>query len=229
MAESIIKGIVLEVSNYPENDNESLIKLLTKKGILNLIASGLNKAQSKNKANLLPGSYTEIEYFKARLRGKFSRLKKANALIVPDYDNRHNIVLITKLLRFFNNFESSYNPIVQAYLTILPYMGQGKNRWLLTYVLGQSLDYFGAKIVNDKCVECLTPGNLCDFQFYKGGFLCAAHMTKRRWTKELKSYYYLFHSVDVYMQMANSEIDEQIRHELIDFLKENGSSRLDGM
>lgn len=225
MAEKIEKMIILEVKEYAEVENAALVTALTDHGILTLIASGIFKPTSKNRPNLLPGSISEIEYFPTRLKNKVARLKKANIIVEPDYENAFfGKIFIDKAIKFLKHFPNPYPPIYNAYVECLKHQKEGKSVYLLTYLVANGLGYFGIQPNIETCVECGSPGNLCDFELYYGGYLCGNHIknNKRRWTKELKCYYYIFKNLNTYLNICIPEVNEKIYRELISYYIDNG-------
>ncbi|QSF13904.1 DNA repair protein RecO [Mycoplasma sp. Mirounga ES2805-ORL] len=223
MAETIEKMIVLSIKDKPESEYDCYVDVLTKNGTKRLLARGINKPESKNKANLMIGSISQIEYFKSRLTNSISRLKKATLLNEVDYSNPFNLVFVKKATNFLKNFQDPCQDVFKAYERILIFLNKGdKQEYLLTYLLGQSLNYFGIGINFSSCSECDTPSNLCDFKLYKGGFLCGEHKVEIRWTKELKSYYYLFNNLDIFLEQTSPEVNQILFTELVDYLTNNG-------
>ncbi|WP_027120342.1 recombination protein O N-terminal domain-containing protein [Mycoplasmopsis lipofaciens] len=222
MAEKIEKVILLDINDYSNDENAGIITVLGKNGVFSLLAMGINKGNSKNKSNLQVGSLIEIEYFKARLNNKLNKLKKAKLLYEIDYSNKFNLVYVAKATKFLKNFTSNAVNIINTYIETFEFLGKGYNDFLLTYLIANSLYYFGLKPNIESCVECNSPGNLCDFEFYIGGYLCALHAKKQRWTKELKSVYYLFQNLKTYMQICIPQVNNKIYLELLHYLKDNG-------
>ncbi|WP_129647248.1 DNA repair protein RecO [Mycoplasmopsis maculosa] len=222
MAEKIIEAIVLRIEDYYENDNDSLVTFLTKNGLIKVYSKGINKPISKNRNNLIIGSLVEIEYFEARIKNKISKLKKARIKIMPNFNDISILKLIKKSVIFLSNFYEKCENVFNAYKTILEKQNDIQSSYLFTYLLAQSLDYFGIKPITEYCYNCKTPGNLCDFEFYKGGFICGDCSNKKRWTKELKSFYYLFKDLNTFVNVVTPEINKLIYNELIIYLKDNG-------
>lgn len=222
MAEKILQVVVLDIQNANTSDNDAIVQVYSKNGIFSLLAKGVNKSESKNRVNLQIGSLVEIEYFQARLNNKMSLLKKATLISDIDYSNRFNLIFIQKAVNLLKHFPKPYYTLFEAYVNCLNYLGLGKNSMLYTYLLAHTLNYFGIGVNVSKCCECNSPSNLCDFKFYKGGFLCGNHMSEQRWTKELKSIYYMYHDLKIFLQICISKVNQTIFYELNQYLEENG-------
>ncbi|UUD34788.1 DNA repair protein RecO [Mycoplasmopsis caviae] len=222
MAEKIMQVVVLDIKNSPSSDNDAIVEVYSKKGIFFLLAKGINKSESKNRTNLQLGSLVEIEFFQARIQNKMSLLKKATLISDIDYANRFNLIYIQKAITLLKQFPKAYYPLFESYVNTLNYLGIGKNSLLFTFLLSHTLNYFGLGVNVSKCCECNSPSNLCDFKFYKGGFLCGTHMVNQRWTKELKSIYYMYHDIKIFLQICISKVNQTILCELKEYLEENG-------
>ncbi|MBU4690271.1 DNA repair protein RecO [Mycoplasma sp. ES3157-GEN-MYC] len=222
MAETIEKVIVINISDSPTGSSDGLVDFFGPSGPIRLLAKGINKPESKNRANLLLGSCVEIEYFKARQKGSIGRLKKSTTLYSLDYSNNLNLVFLTRCLKIFKSLKSKSLPVYNAYFQIIHRLGEGLNKRLLLFILAQSLSYFGIAPITSKCCACSGSYDLCDFSYYEGGFLCSKHSTSQRWNKELKSIYYLFSDLDKFLSMSNDAITNYLYAELLDHLEHNG-------
>lgn len=222
MAEQISKAIVLKIIDSSTNENDSFVDFFGKKGKFRLLAKGINKASSKNKANLLIGSVAEIEYFAARKYGSVGRLKKATTILNIDYSSSANLNFVIRAVKILDSILGKSYDIFDKYCQTLKHLGEGINKRLLLFVLANSLFSFGIGPIINKCVECQNTQNLADFEFYKGGFLCNVHSTKTRWNKELKSIYYMFYDLEKFIKMVNGEIVDKLITEVLDHLQSNG-------
>ncbi|MBU4689930.1 DNA repair protein RecO [Mycoplasma zalophidermidis] len=224
MAETIEKVIVVNISDSPTGSLDGLVDFFGPDGPIRLLAKGINKPESKNRANLLLGSCVEIEYFKARQKGSIGRLKKSTTLYSLDYSNNLNLVFLTRCLKIVKSIKSKSLAVYNAYFQIIHRLGEGLNRRLLLFILAQSLNYYGIAPITTKCCVCSSSFNLCDFSYYQGGFLCSKHSVKPRWNKELKSIYYLFSDLEKFLAISNDAIVNYLYGELLDHLHNNGIS-----
>ncbi|MGV2393169.1 UNVERIFIED_CONTAM: DNA repair protein RecO [Campylobacter lari] len=216
------EAIVLNLETYYENPDDGIVTFLDRNGVFKVLAKGINKAQSKNKSNLLIGSLVQIEFFRARLKNKVSRLKKVNLIKTINFSDEFQLKYVLKATKFLTLFTNYCYEIYQAYIETLNYLNKGKSSYLITFLLARSLSYFGIKPQIERCINCKTPGNLCDFSLHKGGFICGKCTSKQRWTKELKCFYYIFKSLSVYLDIALPEVNKTIYVELKNHLQNNG-------
>nr|WP_307916550.1 hypothetical protein [Mycoplasmopsis bovis] len=92
------------MKNIRKMKMQALVTVLGTNGVFKLFAPGLTKTTSKNRQNLQIGSICEIEYFKARFVNKLNKLKKANLLILPHYEDNLVLKFIAKNGAFFRKF-----------------------------------------------------------------------------------------------------------------------------
>jgi len=69
-------GIVIKQINY--DDFDQIVTILTDTELITFIALGVRKMTSKNRVALQLGNVIEVELFRARLKNKVSKLKRAN-------------------------------------------------------------------------------------------------------------------------------------------------------
>ncbi|TKA59008.1 hypothetical protein MBOVa_4130 [Mycoplasmopsis bovis 8790] len=235
MAEKVEKVIVLKIEEYTQNENAALVTVLGTNGVFKLFAPGITKTISKNRQNLQIGSICEIEYFKARFVNKLNKLKKANLLILPHYEDNLVLKFIAKMVLFLENFNDNAKEVFDAYVEcLLKYDHYVKNgfedletkdnplRYMITYLVSKALKYNGIQPNHHRCISCNSPANLIDFKFSEGGFICGECTSNQRWTKELKSFYFLFNSLDKYILMSNKAVNDIIYNEIINHLIKNG-------
>ncbi|MCT4469431.1 DNA repair protein RecO [Mycoplasma sp. HS2188] len=222
MAETIENAIILGISDSPTSVDDSFVDFFTTSGRIRLLAKGINKAQSKNRANLQIGSVAQIEYFKARRINSVGRLKRSNLLENVDYSNEQNLKFVSKILVIFEKIKNKSVRLFDAYWSAIQKLHEGYNERLLLFVLANALSYFGLMPIPDRCVICQKYTNLCDFSWYLGGFLCDNHKKSIRWNKELKTIYFMFYDLDKFLAMANDSIVALIKHELLDYYQSNG-------
>ncbi|WP_170218482.1 DNA repair protein RecO [Mycoplasmopsis mucosicanis] len=222
MAETIEKAIVLQIIDSNTGANDSFVDFFTQKRQFRLLAKGINTPQSKNRANLQIGAIVEIEYFKARGYNSIGKLKKAHLLEGIDFSNRFNLKFTQKAINLLLKIRSKTFKVFNAYEQVLKRLGEGINKKLFLFLLAQCLDSYGIQPIKDRCCECSRSNNLCDFSFYKGGFLCAEHTKNVRWNKELKAIYFMFNDFEKYLLMANDAIVDNVLFELLDHYNSNG-------
>ncbi|AIA29657.1 hypothetical protein MCAL160_0222 [Mycoplasmopsis californica HAZ160_1] len=222
MAEIINTFIVLNIENHNEFPDDAYVDLFGSYGQIRLLARGINKANSKNRANLLPGCVSEIEYFPARKKGSIGRLKRANQVMTINFQDMSNITFTNKAINLLKNIKTDCYSVYKSYLQIIKRLSEGQNKKLILYLAAQCLNHYGIMVNSNSCVECNQSYDLCDFSFYKGGFLCSQHSNSQRWNKELKTIYYLFNDFDRFYQTATDSIASVLLIELKQHFADNG-------
>ncbi|ATO30683.1 DNA repair protein RecO [Mycoplasmopsis bovirhinis] len=204
-----IKAIVLSIKIT--NDNNHIVSFFTNYGVLKLVASGITKPLSKNRANLLLGSIVELEYFPARLKNKTGRLKKAVLLEALDIKPIQNIYFFNAIKKIFLNiFE--INHLFDLYLKIFKYLNKKNNYKILTFFYAQSLFYFGIKPNFEACAICDSQRNLVSFDFYEGGFMCALHGQGQHMSVEyLNAIWASYHDLKKYLMIVDDNLDYNLR------------------
>ncbi|QKT05636.1 DNA repair protein RecO [Mycoplasma sp. OR1901] len=220
MAVSIKFGIVLEVKQIEENG--FIVSFFTRRGMLRLFAQGLNKIESKNRANLIPGSIVEIEYFASRLKDKVGRLKKATITHFFDITNKKKNAAFLRIKKIFLNFNFP-NHLFDSYKDYFDKFDIENSEKFVTFIYVQSTVYFGIVPVFNKCRICGSRKNLIDFQASEGGFICNKHgHIYIKTNLELNAYWSLFHNFEKYLQIADYNLDRKIRSEFYILIKESG-------
>ncbi|WP_429993943.1 DNA repair protein RecO C-terminal domain-containing protein, partial [Mycoplasmopsis bovis] len=85
----------------------------------------------------------------------------------------------------------------------------------LVFKSGDADGALGIQPNHHRCISCNSPANLIDFKFSEGGFICGECTNNQRWTKELKSLYFLFNSLDKYILMSNKAVNDFIVNNVI--------------
>ncbi|WP_027332538.1 DNA repair protein RecO [Mycoplasmopsis gallinarum] len=226
MAASLAKGIVLEVKQDLSNDTAGFVIFWTPKEIIRLYAPGIYKPNSKNRFNLLIGSYCEIEFFRARLTKSMSKLMRANSLININFEKIEQIKLFKELTKIIKNLNESRISLFNLYLEILQKINQfeiSKYPYILTYFLAQYLPFIGLGTNYFNCSECNKNNQIVDFQFAKGGYLCInCAGNNRKILRHLKAYYHLALDLESYINFVDQDVNNFIYEELKDLLKNNG-------
>ncbi|ADE19803.1 DNA repair protein RecO C-terminal domain-containing protein [Mycoplasma crocodyli] len=219
MAESIIKGITLKVIEtiHPK----ASILIFTNSGHLSLYAEGIFNTNSKNRSNLILGSLVEVEYFRARLNNKMSKLKKVSILKEVDVTQLFNSLFIQKIIYIFD-YITVKNNLVDIYEKLIDFIGIGRNSHILTILASYILTYNGYEPNFSKCSECGSFKNISDFEFYKGGYLCQNHSKNSISIEELEAYYWLRNDHKKYIEEVTPTINKLIYQKLINHLSEIG-------
>ncbi|MBZ4203619.1 DNA repair protein RecO [Mycoplasma tauri] len=236
MAEKEESVVILKIDNYLQKEYAAIVKALTKNGLLILYSPGIFKANSKNRQNLQIGSIVNLEYFKSTNVDKMSKLKKAVLQIQPNYSDKATLLFVSKMCDFLENFKQNSSEVFEAYKKILEYYDSyyvklTKNinidsytfyNYAKTYLVSKFLKYNGIHPQIERCINCKSPSNLCDFSFKQGGYTCGGCTINQKWTKELKSIYYLFKNFETFCQIVTPEINNKIYNNIINHLIYNG-------
>ncbi|QBF34929.1 DNA repair protein RecO [Mycoplasmopsis phocirhinis] len=222
MAETIQNAIILNISGSPTSINDAFVDFYTRTGRMRLLAKGINKQGSKNRANLQIGSISQIEYFSARKVNSIGRLKRSNLIENIDYSNEQNLKFVAKILNIFEQIKNKSVRLFDAYWSAIQKLHETSTDRLILFILANALSHFGLMPISDRCVVCQKYTNLCDFSWYLGGFLCAEHKKNIRWNKELKTIYFMFYDIDKFLAMANDNIVAFLKHEILEYYRNNG-------
>ena len=220
--ESITNGILLSLAPYQEEPNHSILQVFTSNGKISMIAQGVNKPNSKNKSNLQVGGVIQFTYFKARLNGKMSKLKKANLQKQIDILDYNNALFVKKIILYLHHIEEKFYNAYRFYNELFDFISLNKNSYLMTFFVANTLISFGLQISIKGCVECKSINNICDFSFKEGGFLCDIHKINDKKIGLLKSHFYLFTNLANYIENTTPEENNQIYLELLKLLMNNG-------
>ncbi|WP_025755352.1 DNA repair protein RecO [Mycoplasmopsis cricetuli] len=169
MAISINKAIL--ISQKEISDNEFILKFLTSKGQISLLAQGLKKINSKNRNNLLEGALCEIEYFAARLINKIGRLKKVTLIGQYDIFNEKTFVLLNRIVKLSKQIYFQ-NSIVNLYWKIIDYFNDSHIHIFLNLFYVHILKYFNYQVITNTCAKCHSNKNIVSFNYFYNGFLC---------------------------------------------------------
>ncbi|WP_416738040.1 DNA repair protein RecO [Mycoplasmopsis meleagridis] len=227
MAEKIEKVILLEIFPYRENSNDAIIKVMNNRKIFSLLARGINKAKSKNRANLQLGCLVEIEYFKARMSNRLSKLKRATLLTQLNYKKVELIKFINKIILFLLAFENLNTKFIyREYIRILKSINSlsaSQFHFAKTYLVTKLFRPFGIEPNFYSCHVCFKKNNIAYFNFTGGGYECTEHNDNNFISsKLLELIYFSYHSYDNYIKKTDIISDEFIYRNYLIFLDANG-------
>ncbi len=178
MAETIIKGYLINKINYHLNDE--IITFIGVDGIkYTCISLGSKKINSKNARNLFIGSLIEFEFFKARRSDKISKLKKCH--IIESIDWKMEQYTPFNLLCECVNKEQSYDSILfDFYKTLLDLVKKDEycEEEKILIILHKFCIINGISLHVDSCIECNSP-ILKTISFKKHGMLCNVHFDRK--------------------------------------------------
>lgn len=174
--ETIDQAIVLSVNSYQDNDN--IVNLFTlNNGNIVVFAPGTQKIESKNRHSLFVGFVTEIEFFKARLKGKMSKLKtitKLEGIIIKD---EHTNLFIKRIVSFLNQSEDmkeqDRKEVMLNYEKLLTLLEKKDVYDVLYYTLLFSILKGNNVLLNlRQCAICQKGKIFRSFSIQDGGFIC---------------------------------------------------------
>lgn len=216
MATSFALGLVIKIVDYGATDQ--VVTILTAQEKLSFIALGVRKMTSKNRIAIGLGNLIEIEFFKARLQNRLSKLKKATLhLQLPLLDGDTPQVvqeIILKLIKIPQADSKLWYAIEEAWA----FLGKTSNHHVKVFVLTRLLSVYGYWPIWDRCHVCQKRHHIIDFAFYQGGFSCIHHTKNERPLMQLKAFQALGKSFQDYQQV-DELLNFEIYQELLAFLQ----------
>lgn len=216
-----IEGIILKEQPYSETSK--LLKIITKEGIIDLIAKGSRTLKSE-----LRSVTTKMTYGVFHIHYKEDKL--STLISVDVIDNLKNIKKdITKIsyASFLielasqvikqNNNENIYNILVSA----LKKINENYDPLIITNIVElKYLDYLGVMPILDGCAICGSKTNIMTMAGSRGGYVCSNCYTNEKKVEEksiklLRMLYY----VDI-NKISSTNIKENIKKEINDFIDE---------
>lgn len=216
-----IEGIILKEQPYSETSK--LLKIITKEGIIDLIAKGARTLKSE-----LRSVTTKMTYGVFHIHYKEDKL--STLISVDVIDNLKNIKKdITKIsyASFLielasqvikqNSSESIYTILVSA----LKKINENYDPLIITNIVElKYLDYLGVMPILDGCAICGTKSNITTMAGSRGGYVCNNCYTNEKKVDEksiklLRMLYYV--DID---KISSTNIKENIKKEINDFIDE---------
>ncbi len=216
-----IEGIILKEQPYSETSK--LLKIITKEGIIDLIAKGSRTLKSE-----LRSVTTKMTYGVFHIHYKEDKL--STLISVDVIDNLKNIKKdITKIsyASFLielasqvikqNSSESIYTILVSA----LKKINENYDPLIITNIVElKYLDYLGVMPILDGCAICGTKSNITTMAGSRGGYVCNNCYTNEKKVDEksiklLRMLYYV--DID---KISSTNIKENIKKEINDFIDE---------
>ncbi len=164
----LLKQIQIELNHY------LLIGLDPNGKIYRFQAVGLDKPNSKNRANLITYGISEIEVFLNR-KHDGGKLKRANLLKAPKLNTKEKIIFWETV----GNLLSNQQETSLQMFSFLEKLGQHNE---LDYHIKQALWLIGIflktenyKPIIDECVVCKTKQEIATFSLEENGLLCKKH------------------------------------------------------
>lgn len=216
-----IEGIIF--SEQPYSETSKLLKIITKEGIIDLIAKGARTLKSDLRSVTTKMTYGifHIHYKEDKLStlisvdtvNSFKNIKKdikkisfasflielASQVMKQNCNEQIYYILIASLKKI----EEDYDPLVITNIVELKY-----------------LDYLGVMPVLDSCAICGSKTSITTISGSRGGYVCSNCFTNERIVEEktiklLRMLYYV--DID---KISSTNINEKIKKEINDFIDE---------
>ncbi len=215
MSESKELGIVVKIIDY--DDFDQIITMITSYEVLTFIAMGVRKINSKNRIALQLGNIIEIELFRARLKGKVSKLKRANIVEQPPIEKLDTANVLLTIIKHLSKIDDFPKGILDSVFETFQSLGTEWNHHVKVYIMFKYLEVVGEAPSINNCIECGTNQHINGFEFYKGGYTCVKHTGNKRNLAFLKAIQSLDISFNSYKNI-DATINKQIYLELEEFI-----------
>ncbi len=216
-----IEGIVLKEQPYSETSK--LLKILTKEGIIDLIAKGARTLKSD-----LRSVTTKMTYGMFHIHYKEDKL--STLISVDIIDSLKNIkkdiikisyasflMELTSQVMKQNNDEQIYFILISS----LKKINENYDPLIISNIVElKYLDYLGVMPVLDSCALCGSKTNIVTISGNRGGYICANCFTNERMVEKktiqlLRMLYYV--DID---KITSTNIQTKIKKEINDFIDE---------
>lgn len=210
-------GIVIKKIDY--DDYDQIVTILTEKEIITFIALGVRKMTSTNRIPLQLGNIIEVEIFRARLKDKISKLKRANLIKQLPIKSSDTALVWMIILKYLSHIKEAASKLFRSILETYSFWGKDLNHHIKTYIIFHFLETNGIKPMDKNCIDCGRYDRINGFEFYKGGFTCYYHSKKVRSLEYLKGIQNLFAGFNKYKE-TSAFINKSIFQELVAYLNE---------
>lgn len=210
-------GIVIKTLDF--QDYDKIITILTPDSLLSFIALGVRKIDSKNRVALQLGNVIEIEYFKARLTNKLSKLKTATLIKQPPLKQADTALVWLEIIKYLQKMKHGSEVVFKSILEAYPFFGEEFNHFAKTYIAFAMLDELGLKPNMNSCVECNRRDRIQGFDLHKGGFLCALHVSEELSLEELEAWSAIGKSMDAFTK-TNPKAVKLIYNKVLSYINE---------
>ena len=216
-----IEGIVISEQDYKESSK--IIKVITKEGIISLIAKGSRKLKSDLRITTTKLTYGLFNiYYK---KDNLSTLKEVD--IINNFKNikkdinkisyaSYLLELASQVIKQNNNKE-----IFELLVSSLNKIDEGFDPLVITNILElKYLDFLGVMPIIDECSLCGSKQSIATISGRNGGYICNNCLTNEKIVDEktiklIRMFYYVEIS-----KISKLEISDKIKNEINDFLDE---------
>ena len=216
-----IEGIVISETNYKESSK--ILKILTKDGIISLIAKGSRKLKSDIRI-----STTKLTYGIFNMYYKEDNLSTLTSVdIIDNFKNIKKDIIKISYASYLLDLASQVvkqnnNPdIFTLLIDSLKKIDENFNPMIITNILElKYLDYLGVMPIIDECAICGTKTSIATISGRSGGYICNNCLTNEKLVDEktiklIRMFYY----VDI-SKISKLEINEKVKLEINIFLNE---------
>lgn len=216
-----IEGII--ISEKPYSETSKLLKIITKEGIIDLIAKGSRTLKSE-----LRSVTSKMTYGVFHIHYKENKLSTlVNVDIIDNLKNIKKDINKISYASFLielasqvinqNNNENIYTILVSS----LKKIEEGYDYFIITNIVElKYLDYLGVMPILDECAICGNKNSITTVSGSRGGLICKNCFTNElivdeKTIKLLRMLYYV--DID---KISNTNINEKIKKEVNNFIDE---------
>lgn len=216
-----IEGIIIK--EQPYNETSKLLKIITKEGIIDLIAKGSRTIKSELRSATIKMTYGifHINYKEDKLSTLISvdiidNLKNIKKDITKISFASFLLDLSTQVIKQ-NNDENIYNILVSS----LKKINENYDPLIITNIVElKYLEYLGVMPILDGCSICGSKTNITTISGSRGGYICNNCYTNelivdKKTIKLLRMLYYV--DID---KITSTNINEKIKKEINNFIDE---------
>ncbi len=216
MSESKEVGLVVKILDY--DDYDQVVTIITSDEVLSFIALGVRKINSKNRIALQLGNIIEVELFRARLKGKLSKLKRSTIVMQPPIKELDTANVLLLVIKYLSRIQNSPGDILTSIFECFHALGSEYNHHIKVFILFNYLKTIGENPQLSGCIECGSMDHIIGFEFYKGGYTCVKHTKEKRSLEFLKAIQVLDKSFNTYKE-TDSSVNKLIFKELEAFIE----------
>ena len=168
-----VEGIIIKETNFGETSK--IINILTKEGIIGVMAKGAKSIKSPLRSFTLSLTYAEFNIYYHE--DKLSTLKSAD--VINDFSNIKKDIILISYMSYLcdlasqvmkqNNNEDIYNLLIST----LNKINDGLNPIIISNIYElKLLDYLGVGINFNACAKCGNTKNIITIDPDVGGYIC---------------------------------------------------------
>ena len=168
-----VEGIIIKETNFGETSK--IISILTKEGIIGVMAKGAKSIKSPLRSFTLSLTYAEFNIYYHE--DKLSTLKSAD--VINDFSNIKKDIILISYMSYLcdlasqvmkqNNNEDIYNLLIST----LNKINDGLNPIIISNIYElKLLDYLGVGINFNACAKCGNTKNIITIDPDVGGYIC---------------------------------------------------------